>query len=364
MESDTSQQKPQINNSTPKINHKISIAPMMAVTNHHYRTMMRFITKETVLYTEMIHHDTITHHHIGSEKLLSFDKSQNPIVLQLGGNNPDLLTKIAPIAKKLGYDEINLNCGCPSQKVTDKSFGATLMKDPDLVSKITKQLRDEANIEVTAKCRIGLDEFDQDFLNCYIDKVSSLGGVTHFIVHARIAIMGLSTVQNRQIPPLDYDTVYKLKEKYPDLDFSINGGIKSLDDVEKILNIGSVTGCMIGRAAYENPWLFSDVDRRFYGKENLGLSRKEVVYKYGDYLDEWCENNDKEKDNTPEQNLLKPLTNLFHGERLSSVFKNKLYEKRQMRDDGSVMSIGDHVKRAVDEYEKVKPEVVNKKGGV
>lgn len=331
--------------------HKISIAPMLDVTNHHYRAMMRLITKETLLYTEMIHHDTILHSKKGALKELEFDLSQKPLVIQMGGNNPDLLEKIAPLCKDVGFDEINLNCGCPSSKVMNAHFGACLMRNSEVVANCTRKMREVSGLEVSVKCRLGLNIFDYDFLNSFISNVSSKGQVNHFIMHARLALMNLDTDKNRKIPPLQYDTVLKLKKENPCLLFSLNGGIKTLEEIEKHLSSGELSGCMIGRAAYENPWMFADVDRRFFNKPNPGLTRKEIIYKYAEYCEE------KQNEGVFLNDLLKPLSHLFSGERKNSTFKNLLYSYKKNK---NVMNIGDHLKYVVEEYEKLNKVAVNK----
>jgi tRNA-dihydrouridine synthase A len=329
--------------------HRISIAPMLDITTHHYRQMMRYITKETTLWTEMIHHDTIIHSKCGSKKFLEFDLDQKPIVIQLGGNKIDLLEKAAKICKEVGYDDINLNCGCPSSRVAEGNFGACLMKTPELVAEITKKMSESSELEVTVKCRLGLNKFDADFLHNYIKTVSKEGNVNHFIMHARLAMMNLDTNKNRTIPPLQYDTVYQLKDEYPELEFSLNGGIKTLDECEEILKNRNVRGVMIGRAGYENPWMFSDVDRRIFNKPNPGFSRKEIVYKYADY----CET--QQSEGVHHSELIKPITFLFMGEYKNINFKNLLYSYKPEQG-----LLSDHLKTTIEEYEKINPEGVNK----
>jgi tRNA-dihydrouridine synthase A len=331
--------------------HKLSIAPMLDITNSHYRNMMRLITRETLLYTEMIHHDTILYSKGGIEYELDFDEVEKPLIIQLGGNQPETLEKIAGLCKDYNYDEINLNCGCPSTKVQNANFGACLMRQPEVVADITNRMRAASNLEVSVKCRLGLNSFDGEFLNNFISEVSSKGGVNHFIMHARLAMMNLDTDKNRKIPPLQYDTVKGLKQTFPNLNFSLNGGIKTLDEIENLLNCEEYHGVMIGRAAYDNPWIFADVDRRFFNKPNLNLSRKEIVYKYSDY----CEKTMLEDPAVHYNHLIKPLTYLFNGEKYNNSFKNQLYTYKK-----SDLSIGDHIKTTLEEYEKINFEAVNK----
>jgi tRNA-dihydrouridine synthase A len=337
--------------------HKISIAPMLDITNRHFRNMMRFITRETCLYTEMIHHDSILYcqgNKMKSEMKIS--EIEKPIVIQLGGNNPETMEKIAAMCKEYNFDEINLNCGCPSSKVQNYNFGACLMKDPEVVADLAKRIRNVSNLEVTVKCRLGLNEYNEEFLKDFISTVSSKGEVSHFIMHARLAMMNLDTDKNRKIPPLQYDTVKGLKKIYPDLDFSLNGGIKTLDEIENLLKCEEFHGVMIGRAAYENPWMFADVDRRFFNKPNPSNSRKEVALKYSEY----CENSMLEDPGLHFHFLIKPLTFLFSGEKYNNVFKNLLYTYKDLCKD---ISLSDHIKTILEKYEQINYKAVNKKPG-
>ncbi len=330
--------------------HKLSIAPMMEITTNHYRNFFRLLSKETLLYTEMIHHDTIVNSRWGVEKELYFDLDQKPVVIQLGGNNPEILEKISVLCKEAGYDEINLNCGCPSSKVANAKFGVCLMKEPELVADITKRLRKATNMEITVKCRLGVDSFNGDFLNRFISTVAEKGDINHFIIHSRLALMVMDTDKNRKIPPLQYDKVFELKKNFPSLSFSINGGIKTYEEIDQLLLNPQISGCMIGRAAYDNPWMFGNVDKKYFNKKNPGLSRKEIIYKYSEYLekvqDEGCSHNI----------LIKPLTNLFAGERKSSHFKNMLYSYKNEQEN---YTLAEYVRWVVDEYEKMNEKACN-----
>ncbi len=337
--------------------HKISIAPMLGITNRHYRNMMRFITRETCLYTEMIHHDAILYCQGNKMKNeIEISEIEKPIVIQLGGNNPETLEKIALLCKEYNFDEININCGCPSSKVQNYNFGACLMKDPEVVADLAKRIRNVSNLEVTVKCRLGLNEYSEEFLNDFISNVSSKGQVSHFIMHARLAIMDMDTDKNRKIPPLQHDTVRGLKKIYPHLNFSLNGGIKTLEEIDNLLKCQEYYGVMIGRAAYEKPWMFADVDRRFFNKPNPSLSRKEVVLKYADY----CEKVMLEHPEIHFHFLIKPLTFLFSGEKYNSIFKNLLYSYKDVCID---ISLKDHIKNIIEKYEKINYKAVNKKPG-
>jgi tRNA-dihydrouridine synthase A len=268
--------------------HRISVAPMMEVTNIHYRFFMRLITKRTTLWTEMYHSNVIINNVHGPEWVLKYTPDEHPLVLQLGGNDTTDLAKCAKIALALGYDEINLNCGCPSPRVTKGSFGACLMKEPETIYQAIRAMNQAVDykIPVHVKCRIGVDELDTyEFLTHFIKTVSHNGNCNLFIIHARKAhLKGLNPTQNRNIPPLMYERVYQLKKDFPNLEFIINGGFKTWEASEIALESSKgLLGVMLGRAAYDNPWIFSDVDRRFYGQENLGFTRREILTVYGEY---------------------------------------------------------------------------------
>jgi tRNA-dihydrouridine synthase A len=328
--------------------HRVSIAPMLDITNHHFRTFMRLITKEAMLYTEMINHDAIL---FGNAKeILEFDPSQSPLVVQLGGNKIESLERAAKICAEYNYDEINLNCGCPSSKVQNGHFGACLMKNPEHVAECCARIKEISGLPVSVKCRLGLDTYKEEFLDNFISTVSQKGQVDHFIMHARLAIMKLDTNKNRTIPPLQYSTVFEFKEKYKNLEITLNGGIKTLDDLEILLS-NDLKGCMIGRAAYENPWILSDVDRRFFSQPNPAINRKQVFLSYADYCDE---QQNKSKKIFPNE-LIKPLTHLFAGEKKNSNYKNLLNSYKP-----SETSIKDHLVNLILEYEKINPEALNK----
>jgi len=370
--------------------HKISIAPMLNITDNYFRSFLRLLTQNSVLYTEMIHTETIKNSLRGYMNELAFEENQHPIVVQLGGNCPEGLGSVAKLCKEIGYDEINLNCGCPSSKVQEHKFGAMLMENPDLVSECVKNIRKNSNLETTVKCRLGLNTFKQEFLDDFIDIVSKKGNVNHFIIHSRIAIMSLDTEKNRKIPPLQYEMVFSLKKKFPWLNFSLNGGIKTLDHAHKILedknqflendkyfdcengfNINiekqsiqiekvndlNLVGCMIGRTAYENPWILSNVDKKFYGKKNLGFSKKEVVLKYADFIDKKAQqlNNKIDDLNYNYLRMVKPLTFLFPGERGTNQFKRNLVDFK--RNDAN-FSIYDHILKTFEIFEKRNPNAV------
>ncbi len=259
---------------------------MMSYTDRHYRFFMRQITKRTLLYSEMLTTAAILHGN--KEKLLDYSKEENPLALQLGGDNPKELAQCARIAEDWGYDEINFNVGCPSDRVQKGNFGACLMTQPELVAECLSAMRQAVKIPVTIKQRIGVDDLDsyQDFEN-FINIVSQ-AQPARFIIHARKAwLKGLSPKENRTIPPLRYKDVYQLKSQSPNLVIEINGGINTLQEVNNHLKY--VDGVMIGRAAYENPYLFAGVDKNIYDVDVKPRSRSEIIEAMLPYIDAWLD---------------------------------------------------------------------------
>ncbi|WP_247886935.1 tRNA dihydrouridine(20/20a) synthase DusA [Azospirillum sp. SYSU D00513] len=246
---------------------------MMDWTDRHCRYFHRLLSRNTLLYTEMVTTGAILHG--DRERHLRFDRAEHPVALQLGGSEPADLAACARIAQEHGYDEVNLNVGCPSDRVQSGRFGACLMAEPDLVARLVDAMRDAVSIPVTVKSRIAIDEMEEwPTLEGFVRAVSA-AGCTHFIVHARKAwLKGLSPKENRDIPPLRYDLVHRLKREYPHLEIAINGGIRTLDEAAE--QLGHVDSVMIGRAAYEAPYLLADADRRFFGGAP-GLERHAVV---------------------------------------------------------------------------------------
>src|SRR5690606_2056302 len=243
--------------------HKIAIAPMMDWTDRHCRFMHRLLTRHALLYTEMVVADAVIH---GDQaRLLGFDAAEHPVALQLGGSSAEKLAKAARIGESFGYDEINLNVGCPSDRVQSGTFGACLMKTPDLVADCVAAMKAAVSVPVTVKCRIGVDDQDpEEALDTLAGKVFA-AGASALWVHARKAwLEGLSPKENRDIPPLDYGRVYRLNAKYPDRFIGINGGIGSLEEAQ--VHLAHVDGAMLGRAAYHTPGILAGVDTLFYGE--------------------------------------------------------------------------------------------------
>ncbi len=263
-----------VHNDLKIINRAFCVAPMLDWTNTHCRFFHRLISQHALLYTEMVTTGALIHgnHH----RFLNFSDIENPLAFQLGGSNPKELAICAKMIEDYGYDEVNLNVGCPSDRVQNGRFGACLMAEPDLVAECVAAMSQVVTIPVTIKSRIGIDESDSyEELLHFIDTIANAGCKT-FIVHARKAwLSGLSPKQNREIPPLRYDLVYQLKKDFPQLEIIINGGITSLDQAEEIL--ANVDGVMMGREAYQNPYILSEVDKRFYGDDRSPSSRHDIV---------------------------------------------------------------------------------------
>jgi len=267
---------------TQKIDHTFAVAPMMDWTDRHFRYLIRLISRHAVLYTEMVTTGAIIHG--PRARLLEFDAIEHPVALQLGGSEPEELAQCARIGADRGYDEINLNIGCPSDRVQRGRFGACLMAEPELVRDCVAAMRAAVDIPVTVKCRIGIDDQDSEAgLNRFVDTLGS-GGCETFIIHARKAwLQGLSPKQNRDVPPLDYARVYRLKAARPDLDIIINGGIKDVGDAEPHLD--HVDGVMLGRAVCADPYVLVDVDSRLYGRASLPTGRLDIVRQMLPYIE-------------------------------------------------------------------------------
>jgi tRNA-dihydrouridine synthase A len=244
--------------------HKFSIAPMMEWTDRHCRFLHRALTRHALLYTEMVTAEAIIRG--DRTRLLAFDAAEHPVALQLGGSEPARLAEAARIGADMGYDEINLNVGCPSDRVQSGRFGACLMREPQLVGECVTGMRAAVSTPVTVKCRIGVDDQDPEHALTALVDACSAAGVSTFAVHARKAwLEGLSPKENRDVPPLDYELVYRLKREKPALTIILNGGIATLDEAEAHLT--HVDGVMMGRAAYQSPALLADVDARLFGGE-------------------------------------------------------------------------------------------------
>jgi tRNA-dihydrouridine synthase A len=259
---------------TPYKGRRISVAPMMDWTDRHCRVFHRHISKHTWLYTEMVTTGALVYGDV--ERHLRFNEEEHPVALQLGGSDPADLATSAKLGQQWGYDEINLNCGCPSERVQKGAFGACLMAEPQLVADCVKAMRDAVDIDVTVKHRVGIDkQEDYGFVRDFVGTVAA-AGCTTFIVHARNAILkGLSPKANREIPSLKYEMAYALKRDFPQLEIIINGGIKTADEIA--LHLEHVDGVMLGREAYHNPYVMAQYDARFYGDDSAVKTRMEVL---------------------------------------------------------------------------------------
>ena len=297
--------------------HKASIAPMMQYTDMHDRYLLRLISKKVFLYTEMVTTGAILYGKCFHQ--LEFNKEEHPVAIQLGGSDVNDLVKSAKIAEDYGYDEINLNVGCPSDRVQKGRFGACLMLEPDHVAECLNAMQTNVNVPVTIKCRLGVDHHeDYEFLYDFVYIVQS-AGIKHFIIHARNGILkGLSPRQNRHVPPLKYDYVYQLKKDFPNLNITINGGIKTIDECKEHLKL--VDGVMIGRAAYENPFLIKDIDTELYGIESNVNSKKSILNQYLDYVE------DKLQEGHDLSRMMKHLFGLSRGDKFAKSFRIKILE--------------------------------------
>lgn len=286
------------------VSHHISVAPMMDWTDRHDRYFLRLISRHAVLYTEMVTTGALLHG--DAARFLRYDAAEHPLVLQLGGSEPDALAECARMAEDWGYDEVNINIGCPSDRVQSGSFGACLMREPDLVARCVAAMVKAVAIPVTVKCRIGVDNQEpEEVLPDFLRQVAD-AGCRHVIVHARKAwLQGLSPKENRDIPPLDYPLVHRMKQAFPELKVSINGGIQNLDEAER--QLAEVDGVMIGRAAYQTPWVLADIDRRFYGDKTAAPDPWAVADAMVDYAAA------RMKEGTPLKSITRHMLGLFQG---------------------------------------------------
>ena len=327
------------------MNRKVSVAPMMDCTDRHERYFLRLISKNILLYTEMVVDEAINRG--DKKKLLEFNINEKPVALQLGGSSVKLLSEACKIGEDFGYDEINLNLGCPSKKVEKNKFGACLMKEPNLVADCLSKMQSSTKLPVTIKTRIGYDDVeDYENLFNFISTLKSTG-VKTFIIHARKAMLGKFTPkQNLNIPPLKYEYVYKLKEDFPNEEIIINGGISTVHEIRRHLN--KTDGVMIGRAAYHTPYLLADIEKEIFNNDNI-LSRQEVIERLIPYV------KDELKKGTRLNQIMRHTLGLFHGQTGSSHWKRYLSENMCVR-DADVKKI-DHI------MDKIKFNNVDKSEG-
>ena len=311
------------------VNNKISIAPMVDRTDRNFRNFVRMINKDVLLYTEMITAQAILNGDL--DYILGFDEVEHPIVLQIAATNPEEAYKAVKIAEKYNYDEINLNVGCPSDRVSGNMMGAYLMAFPKEVANIVKAMKEATGKPISIKHRIGIDgknilpeSFERTLLDKYEDMVNFINttkeiGVNKYIIHARIAILaGLDPKQNRSIPPLRYDEVYRVKDEYPDLHIEINGGIKSVKEIDEHLNY--VDSVMLGREIYDNPMILTEFGK--YYEKDINITRKEIIEKMIYYVE------NMEKQQIRPHLFLMHAHGLFHNIRGSKAWKRSINEPK------------------------------------
>ncbi len=308
-----------------KPSRRVSVAPMLDWTDRHYRYMLRLISRHTWLYTEMVTTGAIIHG--DKHRHLDFNPEEDPVALQLGGSESDDLARCARTAENWGYNEINLNVGCPSERVQSGAFGACLMAEPQLVADCVKAMRDAVTIPVTVKHRLGIDQIeDYGYVRDFVGTVAE-AGCEVFIAHARNAILkGLSPKDNREIPPLKYDYVYRLKRDFPQLEILINGGIVSWDAVTT--HLAEVDGVMIGRAAYHDPYSFAGVDQQFYGDDRQIPSRVDVAKLMVPYIESQMKRGSKVK------HVARHMLGLFQGMPGARNWRRTLSDSKQLEGAG------------------------------
>ena len=315
---------------------KVSVAPMMDCTDRHDRYFLRLISKNVMLYTDMIVSEAIKRG--DKKKLLSFNLKEKPLALQIGGSSPKILAEAAKIGEDFGYDEINLNLGCPSKKVQKNKFGACLMKEPNLVGECINEMSNSCTIPISAKTRIGYNEIeDYDFFKSFIETIKKAGS-NIFIIHARRAILEkLSPKQNLNVPPLNYNFVYNLKKDFRQNDIILNGGVRSTDQIKEHLK--HVDGVMIGRAIYHSPYFLADIEKDIFNNNNVP-TRTEIMEHMIPYIKE------ETKRETRLNQIMRHTVGLFHGQKGSSYWKRYLSKNMCIReaDLQKVNHIMDHIK--------------------
>ena len=306
---------------------KISVAPMMDWTDRHDRFFLRLISKRALLYTEMVTTGALLHG--PRERLLAFDPAEQPVALQIGGSEADELARAAVFGQAAGYGEINLNVGCPSDRVQSGRFGACLMAEPETVARGVAAMIAAVDLPVTVKCRIGIDDMeDYPGLKAFVEQVAA-AGCRSFTVHARKAwLQGLSPKENREVPPLNYETVYRLKQELPELEIAINGGVLSLEEAEGHLAQG-MDGVMIGRAAYQNPYLLAEVDRRFFGAAEEPPSRRQVIEGLLPYIEA------RLAEGTPLKSITRHILGLYNGLPGARLWRRHLSEEAHREGAGA-----------------------------
>jgi tRNA-dihydrouridine synthase A len=298
-----------------RIDRRLSVAPMMDVTDRHCRFFLRQISRRTLLYTEMITTGALGHGDV--DRHLRFHPDEHPVALQLGGSEPEALAHCARLAERYGYDEVNLNIGCPSERVQRGAFGACLMAEPALVAECVRAMRDACALPVTVKHRIGIDHIeDYGFMRSFVETVAA-AGCRSFNVHARNAILkGLTPKENREIPPLRYGEVHRLKEELPELEIVINGGLRTWPEIEQQLHL--VDGVMIGRAAENDPWLLAEADTRVFDEASPPPTRAQVVAAVARYAEE------EVAGGTPLRHIVRHMHGLYRGRPVARRWRQML----------------------------------------
>ena len=322
-------------NAPAKINRRFCVAPMLDCTDRHERYLLRLISQHAMLYTEMITTGALLFGE--TAKFLDFNAAEHPVALQLGGSDPAAMTQCAELAQQWQYDEVNINVGCPSDRVQSGSFGACLMQTPELVAENVKQMQSAVDIPVTIKCRIGVDDQDPRQALWNLVESSANAGCSVFLVHARKAwLKGLSPKQNRDVPPLDYELVYQLKADFPELEIVVNGGINSLQ--QGLQHLAHVDGVMIGREAYSNPYLLAQVDQLIYGDTKIAPTRDQVMHDYMDYVDRCLDNGNRLNQ------LSRHIVGLYHGQPRSRLWRRHISQNAHLPEsDGQVLRDAYHV---------------------
>ena len=298
-------------------NFTVSVAPMMDWTDRHCRWFHRRLSRHALLYTEMVVADAVIHG--DKDFLIAYNPEEHPVALQIGGSDPVKLAKASKVGEQFGYDEININIGCPSDRVQSGRFGACLMAEPDLVAECYTAMAEAVDVPVTVKCRLGIDDQDlEKTLPEFIEKVSA-AGCTHFIIHARKAwLKGLSPKENRDVPPLDYKLVHAVKTRYPHLEIALNGGLKTLEEAKE-QSLG-LDGVMLGRAAYHNPWILRQIDEMFYGGVPFEASREDIVQDLIQYAER------KQDEDRSTKALIRHIMGIYAGQPGARLWRRSLSE--------------------------------------
>ncbi len=324
------------------------VAPMMEITDRYCRNFHRVLSKRAILYTEMITSAAIVHG--DRERLLGYENAEHPVVLQLGGSDPIQMAEAAAIGEQFGYDEININVGCPSDRVKSGRFGACLMAEPELVAECVATMRSRVNVPVTVKCRIGIDRDDSFEPFERFVRIVATGGCDTFVVHARKAWLdGLSPKENRNIPPLRYEYVDQIKALYPDKAFILNGGLLSHE--QALDSSRSLDGVMMGREVCSNPWLLTQVDHLYYGEEKDQRSRFEIVEQTYPYIESQLGSG------VPLGRIVKPMLGLFHAEAGGRLWRRSLSESMWLDGAGlqELQCALDTVRQTADKLASVRP---------